>query len=281
MLGSPLFGFAVYLLRTGDAARLAEWYAGVLGLPIVRGREPTFDLSLGDVFILELLADKGAPGDGARGLRLVLGSLDLTATKARLSARGAILLADRTGDVVATDPDGNTVAIRQVKPPRSSFLPGCSALAADLSGVCAVQRFCAEPEVVEAFFARLFGNAKSETGAVCLGNGISLECVPGGQAVVPPTAREAARHCFIVRTGDHDAALQAVRRHCPTPVATNVAFNSAVLSYFADPEGQLWGVDERFDPARFQTPRRPFPEDMEILRRLQLREDGTCRQPTS
>ena len=280
MLRRPFFGFAVYLLRTGDAARLAEWYAGVLGLPIVRGREPTFYLSLGDVFILELLADKGAPGEAPQGLRLVLASLDLAATRARLSERGARVLADEAGHVIARDPDGNTVAIRQFGSPRSSFLPGCSPPAKDLSGVCAVQRLCAQPRAVAAFFAELFGQPDSETGAVRLGNGISLEFAPGGHAAAPPTAREAARHCFIVRTGDHDVAVEAVRRHCQTPVETNLAFNSAVLSYFADPEGQLWGVDERFEPARFKTPRRPFAEDMEILRRLRSRKDGICQQST-
>lgn len=81
-----------------------------------------------------------------------------------------------------------------------------------------------------------------------------------------------------VSTGDHDAALAAVRRHCPTPVATNVAFNSASLTYVATPSGRLIGFEERFEPARYKVPRREFLEDKEAIRRRKAAKDKTCRE---
>ena len=277
------FGLGVVLLRTASAARLAEWWAGVVGLPIIRGREPTFYLSLGDCAVLELLADQGAPDERsadagpAPGLHIQLDSLDLADTARRLRARGVeIAHWSERGNARATlcDPDGNRVDIRDnPQRPAPEFLPGCAPLPGDLSGISAIVRRCRDPERLARYYGRFLSppaKAAPPPGEHELefGNAVSLIFRPGGTVRPPARRRSNARTTMIIRVADHDHACEALAGLDLTVVEKTVRLGSAARSYFADPEGQTWAIDERYAPERFITPRREFAEDHEIRRRL-------------
>ncbi len=274
------FGLAVVLIRSESAERLAEWWAGVVGLPIIRGREPTFYLSLGDCSVLELLADRGAPDDrrstanSMPGMHIQLDSLDLADTLGRLRARGVEIDPRSEGDqalVTLYDPDGNRVDIRE-NPQRSApaFLPGCAPLPADLSGIGAVVRNCRDPGRLARYYGRFLLPSASRPGehALEFGNAVSLIFRAGGEARRPVERRGDARTAMVVRVADHDRACRALAALDLTVVEKDLRLGSAALSYFADPEGQTWAIDERYPPERFATPRREFAEDQEIRRRL-------------
>lgn len=277
------FGLAVVLIRAASAERLAEWWAGVVGLPIIRGREPTYYLSLGDCAVLELLADRGAPeaqrgaAGSAPGLHIQLSSTDLAGTAQRLRARGAEV--DRwfeDGEARATlhDPDGNRVEIRDdAGRAAPDFMPGCAPLPDDLSGIGAVVRICHDPYQLARYFGRFLSPAEGpvqRSGAPRLefGNAVSLIFRPGGAIRPPVRQRGDARSAMIIRVANHDRAGEALAGLDLTVVEKDVKLSSAALSYFADPEGQTWAIDERYPPERFETPRREFAEDREIRRRL-------------
>ena len=277
------FGLAVVLIRTASAARLAEWWAGVVGLPIIRGREPTFYLSLGDCAVLELLADRGAPdeqgvaGSAAPGLHIEIDSLDLTETTRRLQTRGVradIRSEDGNASITLYDPDGNRVDIRDN--PHGSlpeFLPGCAPLPGDLGGIAAIVRSCRDPDRLAQYYGRFLSPAatsapQSGKRKLEFGNAISLIFRPGGTVRPPARQRGNARTAMIIRVADHDRARDALAGLDLTVVEKDVRLGSAALSYFADPEGQTWAIDERYPPERFRTPRREFAEDHEIRRRL-------------
>ena len=57
-----LMGFGWYMRRTADAERLAEFYGEVLGLPLIRGRQPVFMFWAGEDLVFELKSDE-APVD--------------------------------------------------------------------------------------------------------------------------------------------------------------------------------------------------------------------------
>ena len=278
------FGLAVLLIRTGSAAELAEWYAGTLGLPIIRGREPTYYLSLGGCMVLELLADSGTPADRSWAqlsppLLPVIGSVDFDRTVARLERRGeAVELLDSTShrQCRLRDPDGNAVAIRACRGDDEwdRFRPGVAPLAADLGGLVELIRTARHPTGLAGFYRDVLAlptvDARpTETDhRFWLGRGVELAVIGGGCERALPTERVSSTFAFILRYRDHDGASdELVVRGAPV-VAKDLRFNSASLSYFADPEGQVFGVDERYPPERFVEPRRMFAEDAEILRRF-------------
>ena len=276
------FGLAVVLLRTASAGRLAEWWAGVVGLPIIRGREPTYYLSLGDCAVLELLADRGAPearraAGAAPGLHVQLRSPDLAGTARRLRARGAEVerwFGDGEVRITLHDPDGNRVEILDdARHAAADFLPGCAPLPEDLSGIAAVVRNCRDPYRLAQYYSRFLSPAEgpaTHPGAPRLefGNAVSLIFRPGGTVRPPVLQRGDARTAMIIRVANHDCASEALADLDLTVVDKDVKLGSAALSYYADPEGQTWAIDERYPPERFATPRREFAEDHEIRRRL-------------
>lgn len=276
-----LYGLAVVLIRTDRAARLAEWYAGVLGLPIIRGREPTFYLSLGDTTVLELLADKGAPKESSvpwsqTPLYLVIGSLDLATTALRLRQREAVYTEyEQEGqkEVRLNDPDGNHICIRQDPSARaSSFRPACSPLPPDLVGLSGLVRICANAARAFEFYTEVVGLEVTaplrKNKLLSLGQNIWLELRGGGKARTMPKKRSDVRISYILRASNHNAASDLAAARGAPVVEKDLHFNSTSLSYFADPEGQLWAIDERYHPERYKISRRPFAEDTEILRRL-------------
>jgi hypothetical protein len=264
---SNICGMAILLLRTVDAERMAEWYAGTFALPTIRGRAPTFYLSVGDVAVLEILADRGAP-DPEQLWVPVFGSYNLAATADRLRLAGTAIHTDDGGRLIVADPDKNVIVIEQCESSRatSGFSPGSCHLVADLAGLIALERRCAQPEAVEAYYRKCArGCFEGDTSIV---PPISIRFVGEGAAHHLLEDRSKAAITPIFRVIEHDAGLAELLDDGALPVETAVRFNSAALSYFGDPEGGLFGIDERFAEDRLEVPRRLFSEDREILRRI-------------
>ena len=234
--------------------------------------------------VLELLADSGRPADRSWAqlsppLLPVIGSVDFDRTVARLERRGEAvepLDSTRHRQCRLRDPDGNAVAIRACRGDDDwdRFRPGVAPLAADLGGLVELIRTARHPTGLAGFYRDVLAlptvDARpNETDHhFWLGRGVKLAVIGGGCERALPTERASSTFAFILRYRDHDRASDVLVTRGAPAVAKDLRFNSASLSYFADPEGQLFGVDERYPPERFAEPRRMFAEDAEILRRF-------------
>ncbi len=106
-----------------DLARSEAFYAGVLGLPVLRrladdgGRPRAIWLALGDaVLMLERRLKLAGPGPARAAHLPALAVHDLAAWRARLAAAG-VAVADRTAHTLyVRDPDGHPVGLCDLAP---------------------------------------------------------------------------------------------------------------------------------------------------------------------
>lgn len=299
-------GLAVLLIRTPSAEALAAWYSGVLRLPIIRGREPTFFLWVGETLVLELLSDNSdlpaaRPDDpDTAPVLLIFRVHDLTALLQRLQARGVEVVSRRSlshgAEAFIRDPEGNLLGLRTVgrDSPYASdraawrrfdagdpFNPGAAMLPPDVQGLGWIRRNAVDARAAARFYERAVGLERvDEEGPLAhfqLGNGVVLEVAGGGHKVPVPASRTQVPVTFVIRVEDHMLMNRWLKLKELRIVDDALKFNSAELTYFADLDGQVVGIDERYEPHEYTTRRRPFAEDLETERRwLERRDQPRC-----
>jgi len=115
------------ILVSADAARLAEFYRDVLGVPLESERhgdtEPHWGCDLGDVhFAIHSTADYPGEPAGAGAVKIALMVFDLAALVDGLKTKGVELLyppaefGAQSWITAIRDPDGNTVELTQLGP---------------------------------------------------------------------------------------------------------------------------------------------------------------------
>ena len=285
-------GFVDFVIR-GNPADLGDWYRGVLRLPMIRGSDAEAYLWVGGTRIVELL--DLAPGASAASLDdpasaptiPVFRTRDMDGLVARLERRGTKLVArtrSALGDEsLVRDPQGNllgfrapsALAGRRRMPRADDFNPGVSMLPPDVDGLDWIVRHVVDLDASARFYRdvvmlrelpRAAGRIRFD-----IGFGTTLELAPGGKASAPVTSRTQVPATFILRVEDHDLENAWLKRNDVRIVDDALSFNSAKLTYYLDPDGHMIGTDERFEPAEFKKPRRPFMEDLEIERRWKAR----------
>jgi catechol-2,3-dioxygenase len=294
---ASLVGYVNFVFRTQDAAALAEWYCGVLRLPLIRGATHTFFLWTGDIQVMELLSDQSAVPpdritDPTRAPTVPIFRVrDADAVLKRLTARGVKLASSERSRFGKThfilDPENNLIGLRERSRASSfafdqlaqrkwtmgeTFNPGASMMPPDIQQVGWVRRNVHDLKVGAHFFERIIGLNRlgEEDGRVLfdMGNNVVLELGGSGLNVLPPASRRTVPAVFVLRVEDHDLVNAWLKQNPGLRYVDDaLRFNSAELTYLTDPSGHLVGIDERFEPHEFKTPRRVFLEDVEIERR--------------
>jgi predicted enzyme related to lactoylglutathione lyase len=151
------------------------------------------------------------------------------------------------------DPEGRLLGLQETPqeghPDRVMALPGLPRLPPELSAVVGIGLRVADPPVLAAFYQRVLGlapeGAVSAGGArLSLGRGVVLELRPGGHPHDPPANRNEVPGVWILRVYDHDA-LAARLRAMQVPIINEVKIAGGVLTYAVDPEGHLFGIQQR------------------------------------
>jgi catechol-2,3-dioxygenase len=284
-----------YLRRTAKADDLIGFYRDTLNLPVMRGWEPTYFISVGETFCMELLAERAPRPERERDpqtapLTPILRVHNLDGLLSRLGAADVEVVSRResahTREAWILDWDGHLVGLRE----RSGSSPHWSDaealrrfnrgwtysrdwgnMPADIQELGWILRRARDPERLAAFYEGALGLKRvgEEDGAIMLdaGDNFILEIAGGGAPLAPPVHdRSEIANCFVFRIDDFDETERLVRQ-AEIPVAQRLEFNSAHLLYCLDPEGQLLGFEERFEPHGYKTWREPFAEDLEANRR--------------
>jgi catechol-2,3-dioxygenase len=284
-----------YLRRTAKADDLIGFYRDVVGLPVMRGYEPTYFISVGETFCMELIAERPPRPERDETPEIasvlpILRTPDLQALVERLRAANVEVRDIRetaTGaEAFARDWDGQWLGLRERKASSphfsdkeamrrrargDTFSYGWPAMPADIQEMGWIRRHAQDPLRIASFYSETLGLkiVGEEDGAVMLdaGDNFILEIAGGGAPQKPPVHdRTEIPNCFVFRIDNFDETEHLLRA-AGVPVAQRIEFNSAHLLYCLDPEGQLIGFEERFEPHAYKKWRDPFAEDIEANRR--------------
>jgi predicted enzyme related to lactoylglutathione lyase len=258
-LGIQGLGWIVRRVAAGPGA-LVSFYSAALGLPAPRSPGPTGSVMLwaGDLTMLEISTLAPGPGTASRvdEMSVMMGTRDFATALGRAREAGASLVAQSSvapRAATLVDPEGRLWGLReasgQMPADPVTALPGVPGLPADLSHIVRVVVRVADPPALAAFYQRALGLAPrgqiSAGGAVLvLGRGVELELRPGGHPHDPPEDRNAVPDVWILRVYDHDALAQRLRS-MQVPIINQVRITGGTLSYAVDPEGHLFGIQQR------------------------------------
>lgn len=238
-------------------ADLAGFYQTAWGLPAPRGPGPTGSMMLwgGDVTMIEISTLTPTPDTQSRAdeMSVTMGTSDFPVALQRMRQAGASLVAEDAASRTAmlADPDGKLLGLvdKADAKPSTLRLPDLPPLPTELTGVAGVTLRAADPAALAAFYQQALGlnllGPASENGAVLsLGRGVTLELRPGGHRHAAPADRKEVPDVWILRVSDHDA-LAARLESLDVQVINQVRITGGVLTYAVDPEGHLFGIQQR------------------------------------
>jgi len=271
-----LMFFGWYMRRTPGIPALLPFYRDILKLPLIRLSEKSVAFFWGgESTIFELKGDvpprpERDTNPATAPMIPVFATPDLPRLLTRLAARGVAPLpavAD-CSDTFVLDTDRQLVGFRQTaKKPTSGFNPGCAPFPDDIAGLTAIIRRVTDVDRVCAFYRDVFQFPALGAGRFDFGEGISLEVMGGGSAQRIPPDRVEITNSLVMRVADHDAWNAHLKKSGARIVNDKIQFNSAELTYATDPDGQIFGFEERYEPPEYRLPREPFLEDLEAERR--------------
>ncbi len=239
-------------------ADMVPFYTAAWGLRAPRPPGPTGALMLwaGDLSMLEI--STLTPGAGSRSradeMSVIMRTADFPKALSRMRAAGASLVAKRDGppsSALLADPEGRLMGLRaaQGQPEPGVTLPDTPPLPAEIGGLARVVLRVADPPALTDFYQRVLGlaplGAVSASGALlALGRGVALELRAGGHRHDPPADRKEVPDVWILRVVDHDT-LAARLQSMDVPVVNRVEITGGILTYAVDPEGHLFGMQQR------------------------------------
>lgn len=251
-----------WIVRRGNRPppEIAEFYQAAWGLPAPRGPGPTGALMFWagglTMFQVSTLKPNAATASRAGEMSIVMSTTDFPKALQRMRAAGASQLGDTRGSprsATLTDPEGRLLGLQayshQGVPPAPIALPGVPALPQALVGIRRVSLRVESPARLAKFYQTLLDlerkQAVSESGVILdLGRGVELALRPGGRSYDAPTDRMQVPDVWILRVGDL-AAATAHLRSMNVPVINERRINGGAIGYGIDPEGHLFGLQER------------------------------------
>ena len=296
------FGWYNYFVPMSDAS-VSSFYTDVLGLPLIRslkGGEHANDFYwAGEATIFEIIYEgkKGAalPAESnpdTAPLVAVYRVHDLPAIVARLTAKNAKVTAIRDipngREAFVMDPRGYLTGLREVSESSKAaadiearrrwkrgeaFNPGSHPMPPGFQDMSWIVRRVKDVPAITAFYRdalglKVIGTANGRT-SLDMGDATTLELAPGGQAGAPPENRTELPQTIIFRV----AAMQKLRQKLADAggkiVHNLIQWDRGELSYVADPEGNLIGIEEKYEPSRINQagPLPSLSEDIESDRR--------------
>lgn len=184
------------------------------------------------------------------------------------------------------DPSGSLIALREA-PDHSPFLhdqvaefrrargeafnPGCASLPEGIQELGWVVRRVADLPAMEQYYRDVFGlpmiGRHYGRTLFDIGDNSVLELAEGGTAKAPPADRRQLSATIILRVDNIARFCAAAADRGMTVVHEMIEWPRGALTYVADPEGNVLGVEERFHPRVYVDRFAPFPEDLESQRR--------------
>lgn len=270
------------------AAVLTPFYHTVLGLPVIRPVGEMVTFWAGEDLCFEIKCDstdRGEHRDPSRAQTLpIMRSHDLAATERRLARHGV------TSVHRSSSPAGHRIWVEG--PDRHLFgfeeraadsalaadreaqrrwragetrLPGVGELPPDLHYLSRILLHVRDVAAVSTFYDSSFGldrvAKEGESVLHSLGDTMLLEIAPGGEPKPVPGDRTEVANILMTRVRDLDAFVADMARvGAPQAGDTIEFFTGSRAAYFADPEGNLLGVQQR-------TLWGSYPEDVEAERR--------------
>lgn len=251
-----------WIVRRGNRPppEIAEFYQAAWGLPAPRGPGPTGALMFwaGGLVMFQVSTLKPNAGTASRAgeMSVVMSTTDFPAALRRMRSAGASQQAETSNSptrATFTDPEGRLLGLEEqpdeVASGQPIVLPGVPALPQGLVGIRQVRLHVENPVGLAKFYQELLGlklsQAATDAGAVFdLGRGAELVLQPGGRQYKPPTDRMQVPDVWILRVGDL-AAATAHLRAMNVPVINERQLNGGAIGYGIDPEGHLFGLQER------------------------------------
>lgn len=290
-------GLGWYIHRSSDAAKAADYYGRVLHLPLLRGYGNAYLFWAGEARVFEPKSDAAPdlrwPDPTSVPTLPVFRTGDAEGLSERLKLYGADIVGDLKTElghsVIVRDPQSHLVGFRQSgadsklphdiaakeraekNAPPTSFNPGCAPMPNDIQSLDWIVRRVSDLDAFTAFYSNVVGFSvieQSDTHALLdMGDNSTLELRPGGQRQQPPGDRFEVPGAFIIRVSDFDAYAAHLESHSVQSVNDRIQFGRGALAYFADPDGQIIGYEERYDQENCNDGAIAFPEDLEANRR--------------
>ncbi|MDX2144803.1 MAG: VOC family protein [Rhodospirillaceae bacterium] len=269
-LGVQGLGWVVRRYAAGPNA-IVPFYQSALGLRQLRPPGPTGAVMLwaGDIVMLEVSGLSTGPDSAARqgDMTVIMRVRDFGRAKAMMTAAGAQQVGESltpAKTVMFADPAGLRIGLREAIQASSLqhdviandiwrkgviTLPNAPSLPPDVQDIAAIGLKVVDPVAMAAFYADLFGFAtlgepNPKGAALWLGRTTALELSPGGIKHAVPADRDQVPDVWIARVYDHDALAKRLADK-KVPIVTQRQITGGKLTYAADPEGRLFGIQQR------------------------------------
>ncbi len=290
-------GLGWYIHRSDDAADAAAYYGRVLHLPLLRGYGNAYLFWAGEARVFEPKSD-AAPDvrwtdpDSVPTLP-VFRTRDMEALKSHLRSRNARIVLEKNDALgpllIVRDPFGHLVGFRQApaesdafwdvtaekraskNASRDGFNPGCVPMPSHIQSLDWMVRRVSDVGALSAFYSDVVGfhlvGSCDDSAVLDMGDNTFLELVHGGEAQPAPNDRFDVPGAFIIRVADFDSYADHLTRLNVPHVNDRIQFGRGALAYFADPDGQIIGYEERYDQENCKDGAIAFSEDLEANRR--------------
>lgn len=274
MANALIQGLGWFVRRTvKDQFKLADFYEKNFGMRTVRPPAPpprnNKMLWSGDILMFELSSRQGDPDGEARlpDMIPVLRARNFDAVVARLAAAGVTPVEQTPGTpkyAVFKDPDGFFIAIAEPSTgspyPSDRMaddlwkygtveLPGVAKFGPDVQDMASVIVKVADPVAMAKFYADVLSldafTPATATGTVLgMGRTTSLTLRPGGVKRAIPKDRNVCPDVWILRTKNLKASTDQLKAK-GVAIVNEITINGGALTYAADPEGHLFGLQQR------------------------------------
>lgn len=241
-------------------AELVPFYTAAWGLSAPRQPGPTGSVMLwgGDLAMIEIAGLTPGAGSQSRTdeMSVIMRAHDFPKALQRMRAAGASLVAEHSGPprtAMLSDPDGRLLGLRATNAAERvrsvTTLTGIPALPEEIGGIARIALRVADAPALAGFYEEALGLVSagpvSASGAsLPLGRGVTLELRSGGHRHDPPLDRREVPDVWILRVSDHDA-LAARLQSMNVQVINHIKITGGVLTYAVDPEGHLFGIQQR------------------------------------
>ncbi|MSO96693.1 MAG: VOC family protein [Rhodospirillaceae bacterium] len=269
-LGIQGLGWVVRRVPQGPKG-LVPFYQSALGLRQLRPPGPTGAVMLwaGDLTMFEASTLAASSDAAARQneITVLMRTRQFERAQTMVNAAGATRIGETPGrprTVTFTDPTGMMLAIREADDASphahdqiaaaqwrkgGTTLPNTPSLPSEFQDVAAIALRVVDPVAMAAFYSDLLGlqpmGTPSAEGAILtLGRAAALELQPGGHRHDIPKDRDQVPDVWIARVYDHDG-LAARLKQRNVPIVTQRQITGGKLTYAADPEGHLFGIQQR------------------------------------
>lgn len=298
-LENNLMTMGWYMRRTADSHTLGDFYRDVIGLPLLRGGRP-WPVTMfwaGEAIVFELKSDEEPMPERDRdpataACTPIFRVHNLDSLVSRLKDQGVVFIGEETLEqgrrqAHMLDLDNQIMTFRET--PRSStnpldidawsrfdnpsdFDPAPSAMPEDIQQIDGITMRVADLAAMRDFYSDVIGFSIAEEHddmvMFDLGDCTFLELRPGGHTVPVPKDRVEVTNSFILRLQDTEKFKKYVKERGVHFVNEHVQWKRAHLAYFADPEGRIIGIEQRYDPKDYLEPVEVYPEDVESERRF-------------